>query len=55
MLIIRVVDVSYVFYIDWMVARVHVHLCYVEQIREDDVGPPCRLRKTNYTLVTRIE
>ena len=53
LLIIRVVDVSYVFYIEWLVDREHVHLCYGEQIQEDDLEQLCRIRNTNCTLVTR--
>jgi hypothetical protein len=55
LLIIRVFDVSYLFYIDWIVVRVHVHLCYGKQIQEDDLGRPCRMRNKNCTLVTRTE
>jgi len=55
LLIIRVVDVSYLFCTDWIVARVHVHLCHDEQIQEVDLGQPCGMRNTNCTLVTRTE
>jgi hypothetical protein len=38
-----------------MAARVHEHLCYGEQIQEDDVGQQFRMRNTNYTFVARTE